>query len=26
VIHIYKEDKSLKYIFTQSDLNIRQWR
>jgi hypothetical protein len=26
VVHIYTEHKSLKYIFTQPDLNMRQWR
>jgi hypothetical protein len=26
VVHIYTYHKSLKYIFTQSDLNMRQWR
>jgi hypothetical protein len=26
VIHIYTDHKRLKYIFTQLDLNIRQWR
>jgi hypothetical protein len=26
VVHIYTEHKSLKYIFTQPDLNIRQRR
>jgi hypothetical protein len=26
VVHIYMDDKSLKYIFTQPDLNMRQWR
>ena len=25
-VHIYMDHKSLKYIFTQSELNIRQWR
>jgi hypothetical protein len=25
VVHIYTDHKSLKYIFTQSDLNMRQW-
>jgi hypothetical protein len=24
--HIYTDHKSLKYIFTQADLNMRQWR
>jgi hypothetical protein len=24
--HIYTDHKSLKYLFTQSDLNMRQWR
>jgi hypothetical protein len=26
VVHIYKDSKSLKYIFTQLDLNMRQRR
>jgi hypothetical protein len=26
VVHIYKDHKSLKYIFTQSDLNMRHRR
>jgi hypothetical protein len=26
VVHIYTDHKSLKYIFTQQDLNMRQWR
>jgi hypothetical protein len=26
VVHIYTDHKSLKYIFTQPDLNMRQWR
>jgi hypothetical protein len=26
VVYIYTDDKSLKYIFTQPDLNMRQWR
>jgi hypothetical protein len=26
VVHIYMDHKSLKYIFTQPDLNMRQWR
>jgi hypothetical protein len=26
VVHIYMDHKSLKYIFTQLDLNMRQWR
>jgi hypothetical protein len=26
VVHIYIDHKSLKYIFTQTDLNMRQWR
>jgi hypothetical protein len=26
VVHIYTDHKSLKYIFTQSDLNMRQHR
>jgi hypothetical protein len=26
MVHIYTDHKSLKYIFTQSDLNMRQWR
>jgi hypothetical protein len=26
VFHIYTDHKSLKYIFTQLDLNMRQWR
>jgi hypothetical protein len=26
VVHIYMDHKSLKYIFTQSDLNMRQRR
>jgi hypothetical protein len=25
-VHIYTDHKSLKYIFTQPDLNMRQWR
>ena len=25
-MHIYTDHKSLKYIFTQSELNMRQWR
>ena len=25
-VHIYTDHKSLKYIFTQSELNMRQWR
>ena len=25
-VHIYTDQKSLKYIFTQSELNMRQWR
>jgi hypothetical protein len=24
--NIYTDHKSLKYIFTQADLNVRQWR
>jgi hypothetical protein len=26
VVHIYTDHKSLKYIFTQLDLNMREWR
>jgi hypothetical protein len=26
VVHIYTDHKSLRYIFTQLDLNMRQWR
>jgi hypothetical protein len=26
VVHIYTNHKSLKYIFTKLDLNMRQWR
>jgi hypothetical protein len=26
VVHIYMNHKSLKYIFTEPDLNMRQWR
>jgi hypothetical protein len=26
VVHIYTDPKSLKYIFSQPDLNMRQWR
>jgi hypothetical protein len=26
VVHIYTDDKSLQYIFTQPDLNMRQRR
>jgi hypothetical protein len=26
LVHIYTYHKSLKYLFTQSDLNMRQWR
>jgi hypothetical protein len=26
LVHIYTDHKSLKYLFTQSDLNMRQWR
>jgi hypothetical protein len=26
VVHIYTDQESLKYIFTQPDLNMRQWR
>ena len=25
-VHIFTDHKSLKYIFTQSELNMRQWR
>jgi hypothetical protein len=26
LVHIYIDHKSLKYLFTQPDLNMRQWR
>jgi hypothetical protein len=26
LMHIYIDHKSLKYLFTQPDLNMRQWR
>jgi hypothetical protein len=26
LVHIYTDHKSLKYLFTQPDLNMRQWR
>jgi hypothetical protein len=26
LVHIYTDHKSLKYLFTQADLNMRQWR
>jgi hypothetical protein len=26
IVHIYMDHKSLKYLFTQPDLNMRQWR
>jgi hypothetical protein len=26
LVHIYTDHKSLKYVFTQTDLNMRQWR
>jgi hypothetical protein len=26
IVHIYTDHKSLKYLFTQPDLNLRQWR
>jgi hypothetical protein len=26
IVHIYTDHKSLKYIFIQLDLNMRQWR
>jgi hypothetical protein len=26
LVHIYTDHKSLKYLFTHPDLNMRQWR
>jgi hypothetical protein len=26
LVHIYTDRKSLKYLFTQPDMNMRQWR